>query len=57
METLIQAVWQGLVDGASIRDRAAVPPPQTRGFPGSISQALYWAGYQFTNVLVYGAKK
>jgi hypothetical protein len=57
MEPLRKALWQGIVNGSSYRDRAAAPRPETIGFPGAIAQGLYYLGFEVANVVVHGARK
>jgi hypothetical protein len=57
MQTLGKSLWHGLVNGASTRQRSSAPQPQALGYTGSISQALYWFGFEVTNAVVYGARK
>jgi len=57
MQTLAKSLWHGLLNGAGTRERASAPQPQSIGFTGSISQALYWLGFEVTNAVVYGARK
>ncbi len=57
MKTLGKSLWTGLITGASTRQKTAAPLPQALGYTGSISQALYWLGFEVTNAVVYGARK
>jgi hypothetical protein len=57
MDTLRKALWQGLLNGSSSRDRTTAPRPETIGFTGSISQGLYYLGFEVANAVVYGARK
>jgi hypothetical protein len=57
MDTLRKAVWQGLVNGASSRDRATLPRPESAGFTGAIAQGLYNLALEVSNAVVYGARK
>jgi len=57
METLRKALWQGLINGAASRDRAAVPSAVGLGFSGELAQGLYNLGVQLANAVVYGERK
>jgi len=55
MGTLVHAFWLGLVNGANVRERSQAQKPEAQGLSGTIAQAVYWAGFQISNVVVYGA--
>jgi hypothetical protein len=57
MDTLRRALWQGIVNGSSYRDRTAAPRPENVGFTGAIAQGLYNLGFEVANVVVHGARK
>jgi hypothetical protein len=57
MRTLGEAFWNGLLAGASERDRASATPPDRRGYTGPIAQALYWFGFELSNVVVFGTRR
>jgi hypothetical protein len=57
MDTLRSALWQGLINGAAARDRAAAPRPESLGFSGATTQGLYYFGFELANALVYGARR
>jgi hypothetical protein len=57
MRTLGEALWNGLLSGAFTRDRASAVPPAERGYAGPIAQALYWFGFELSNVVVFGARR
>jgi hypothetical protein len=57
MDTLRKALWLGLVNGASARDRTTAPRPESIGFSGAVSQGLYNLGLELSNAIVYGARK
>lgn len=56
MKSLGFALWQGILSGASARDRASARAPQVLGIDGSIAQALYWLAFEVSNVVVHGAR-
>jgi len=55
MNIVVTALWQGMVSGASARERASARQPETIGIQGSIAQALYWLAFEISNVIVHGA--
>jgi len=57
MRTLGEALWNGLLAGAFERDRASAATPAERGYAGAIAQALYWFGFELSNVVVFGARR
>ncbi len=57
MRTLGEALWNGLIAGGFDRDRASATPPEELGYTGSIAQALYWFGFEISNVVVFGARR
>jgi hypothetical protein len=57
MDTLRRALWQGIVNGSSYRDRTAAPRPENIGFTGALAQGLYYLGFEVANVVVHGARK
>jgi hypothetical protein len=57
MDTLRKALWQGLLNGSSMRDRSSAPRPESLGFQGSVSQGLYFLGFEVANAVVYGPRK
>ncbi len=50
------ALWHGIMNGASARDRASAQQPAMLGIDGSIAQALYWFAFEVSNVVVHGAR-
>jgi len=57
MRTLGEAFWNGLLAGGFTHDRASATPPEERGYTGPLSQALYWFGFELSNVVVFGARR
>jgi hypothetical protein len=56
MRTLGEALWNGLLAGGFTKDRASATPPEARGYTGPIAQALYWFGFEISNVVVFGGR-
>jgi hypothetical protein len=57
MDSLRKALWQGVLNGSSYRDRTTAPRPEMLGFSGAIAQGLYYLGFEVANVVVHGARK
>ncbi len=57
MQMLFRSLWQGAVNGAQTRTRDEAFLPGRYGFGGSVSQALYWFGFEVANIVVYGARR
>jgi len=56
MQQVFDALWQGILAGAAVRERSAAPGPQAHGYTSNILQALYWVAFQISNVVVHGAR-
>lgn len=56
MKLLVKAIWQGVLSGAAARERAQAKTPDSLGLHGSVLQALYWLGFEISNVVVHGAR-
>ncbi len=56
MKSWGSALWHGILSGASARERAGAQSPKNLGIDGSIAQALYWLGFEVSNVVVHGAR-
>jgi hypothetical protein len=57
MQTLGKALWSGTISGASARTRNDARSPESLGFRGPISQALYWLAFEVANVIVRGPRR
>jgi hypothetical protein len=53
---LFNAFGRGAISGTQARERGAAVPPQHYGYDSSLSQALYWFGFEIGNVLVFGKR-
>jgi len=56
MKSWGSALWHGILSGASARERAGAQSPENLGIDGSFAQALYWLGFEVSNVVVHGAR-
>ena len=57
MPSFIEALRTGILSGAQTRTRDAALLPQRYGLSDSISQGLYWLGFEVANIVVYGARR
>ncbi len=56
MQHYFNALWQGILGGSAVRDRASDSGPDAHGFTSSFAQGLYWFGFEVANVVVQGAR-
>ncbi len=57
MNTLGNALWHGLINGAATQHRSSAPQPEQIGYASAMAQGLYWLGFEITNAIVYGSRK
>jgi hypothetical protein len=56
MRDIFGALWRGVISGTQSRERSGAVPPQQYGFDASVTQALYWFGFEIGNVVVFGKR-
>lgn len=56
MQHFVNALWQGILSGAAVRDRASAPKPESKGYSSGLAQGLYWLGFEVANVVVHGPR-
>jgi hypothetical protein len=54
MRPLFDALWHGILDGASTRTRSAGTVPAGMAASGTLRQGLYRLGYEVANIVVFG---
>jgi len=56
MRNIFSALWHGVISGTQARERSVATPPEQYGFDASVTQALYWFGFEIGNVIVFGKR-